>query len=82
MRHSYLGKGIDAEVVHRQARDRMTDRREDSREDTVVHHHAHKETCKGHEHTVYTHADQAIKDKIYVDDGYQMWGQADPAVKR
>lgn len=74
-RHSYIGVGIDAEVVHRVARSRMTDSRH--KESTVVHHHPHKLPCKDHEHTVYTHADQKVVDKVYVDDPYEMWFKKD-----
>lgn len=81
-RHAYLGPGIDADVVHSQARDRLYDRREDSRESTVVHHHPHREVCKDHDHTVYDHRDQSTTDKVRVEDGYAMWEQPDPAVKR
>lgn len=82
-RHAYLGPNIDAEVVHRQARDRMTDKhRPDERQSTVVHHHPHRIPCKDNEHTVYDYRDQSVKDKIYVEDGFTMWGQPDPAVKR
>jgi hypothetical protein len=80
--HSYLGTYVDAEVIHRQARDRMSNRLEADQEDTVVHHHGSNIRCRGREHTVYTHADQKISDKVFVEDGYTMWGIADPKKKR
>jgi len=80
--HSYLGTYVDAEVIHRQARDRMSNRIEADRESTVVHHHGSNIRCIDREHTVYTHQDQKTTDKVFVDDGYTMWGVADPMRKK
>lgn len=75
--HSYLVPGVtDDEVVHRQARDRMVDKR--APESTVVHHHPERTPCEDQEHTVYTHEDEQIKDKVYVSgDPYEMWFRKD-----
>jgi hypothetical protein len=79
MRHSYLGTMIDAEVVHSQARSRMTENRDPG--STVVHHHGSNKPCKEREHTIYDHNDQTVKDKVFIEDGYAMWSIPDPAMK-
>jgi hypothetical protein len=77
--HSYIGKHVDAAVMHDQANLRMRDYRDKC--STVVHNHASTVPCKGHEHTVYDHRDGSTTDKVLIEDGYAMWGVKDPAVK-
>lgn len=74
-RHSYVGPGIDSEVVDRQARERMTDKR--SPESSVVHYHPQASPCKDARHTVYTKEDQKVTTDVYVDDPYDMWFRRD-----
>jgi hypothetical protein len=77
--HSYIGNHVDAAVMADQANRRMGDYRDAC--STIVHHHAHSVPCKGKEHTVYDHRDKSTTEKVFIEDGYEMWGVKDPAVK-